>query len=67
MDTLREFHRTDKPGFIAADLSALELPDFKAARQSTDVYLAELARKHGLKFATFDERIQHPSVELIPT
>jgi predicted nucleic acid-binding protein len=31
----------------------------------TDHYLADLAAKHGLKLATFDGQLEHPSVELV--
>lgn len=40
----------------------------KAAKSEdvTDQYLAALAAKHGLRFATFDAKIKHGSVDLIP-
>jgi len=31
----------------------------------TDLYLADLAAKHGLKLATFDTGIQHRAVDLV--
>jgi predicted nucleic acid-binding protein len=33
--------------------------------QVTDHYLADLAAKHGLKLATLDEHLKHPSAELV--
>jgi predicted nucleic acid-binding protein len=33
----------------------------------TDCYLADLAKAHGLKLATFDARIHDPSVEQVST
>lgn len=33
--------------------------------QVTDCYLADLAQKHGLKLATFDNGIEHRAVEFI--
>jgi len=33
--------------------------------QVSDQYLAGLAAKHGFKLATFDERLNHPSAELV--
>ena len=63
--SLRVFREQKKPQFISADMTALDMPKFETARQSTDVYLAELAKRNGLKLATFDGRIQHPVVEVI--
>jgi hypothetical protein len=37
----------------------------KTASQVTDHYLADLASKHGLKLATLDAGIKHPSAELV--
>jgi predicted nucleic acid-binding protein len=34
--------------------------------QVTDLYLADLAAKHGMKLATFDQALTHPGVESIP-
>lgn len=65
--SLRMFRENKNPQFIPADMTVLEIPKFETARQSTDAYLAELAKKHGLKLATLDARIQHPSAEIIPT
>lgn len=39
--------------------------DPKKSEQVTDFYLADLAAKHGLKFATFDGQIAHSAVELV--
>jgi hypothetical protein len=39
----------------------------KNSDQVTDVYLADLAEKHGAKLATLDHGIIHPAVELIPS
>lgn len=49
---------------INDDIPALESP-FARWDSVTDVYLAELARKHGMKLATFDTGIRHTAVELI--
>jgi len=49
---------------IPDDLLPLESRPQKSD-QVTDHYLADLAAKHGLRFATFDEGMSHPSVELV--
>jgi predicted nucleic acid-binding protein len=51
--------------FIADDHDISRLPVWvKTPRQTTDGHLAELARAHGCKLATLDERI--PSTFVIP-
>jgi uncharacterized protein len=50
---------------IADDLPALE-SKAKGSDQVTDIYLATLAARHGIKLATFDENLGHQAAELIP-
>jgi predicted nucleic acid-binding protein len=50
---------------IFDDLPALDSRP-KTSEQVTDFYLANLAAKHGLKLATFDEGLTHPAVHNIP-
>jgi predicted nucleic acid-binding protein len=38
----------------------------KSSDQVTDIYLATLAARHGIKLATFDENLRHEAAELIP-
>lgn len=49
---------------IPDDLPALDSHP-RTSDQVTDHYLANLAAKHGLKLATLDKRLSHPSAELI--
>jgi toxin-antitoxin system PIN domain toxin len=49
---------------IPDDLPALDSKADKSD-QVTDRYLADLAAKHGLKLATFDIGLKHPSATLI--
>lgn len=49
---------------IADDLPALDSKP-AASEQVTDHYPADLAAKHGLKFATLDAGIKHAAVELV--
>ncbi len=43
--------------FVSADLSAARLPALASHADVTDAYLVELARAHGLKLATLDDRL----------
>src|SRR6266481_3633708 len=47
---------------IADDLPALEAKA-KSSDQVTDIYLATLAARHGIKLATFDENLRHEAAE----
>jgi toxin-antitoxin system PIN domain toxin len=49
---------------IPDDLPALDSKANKSD-QVTDCYLADLASKHGLKLATFDAGLKHPSATLV--
>jgi len=49
---------------IADDLPALDSRPQKS-EQVTDTYLAALAEKHGMKFATLDESIGHSAAVLV--
>ena len=51
---------------ITDDLPALESQP-KTSEEVTDFYLADLAAKHGLKLATFDEGLTHAAVQNIPS
>lgn len=62
--SLERFAAERKADRVPADLNALDSRP-KASEEVTDHYLADLAKKHGLKLATLDERLDHPSAELI--
>jgi predicted nucleic acid-binding protein len=51
---------------IACDLPALEGTPPSVGAKTTDYYLANLAQKHGMHWATLDESIAHPAAFLIP-
>ena len=61
---LEKFLSETSAARIPDDLPAL---DSKAGKsdQVTDCYLADLASKHGLKLATFDAGLKHPSATII--
>lgn len=68
MDTARhsleQFAKERKAERIPDDLNALESHP-KTSDQVTDHYLADLAQKHGLKLATLDGELKHPSAVLV--
>lgn len=61
---LEKFAADRKADRIPDDLPALSSHP-RTTDQVTDHYLADLAARHGLKLATFDGRLKHPSAELI--
>lgn len=63
-ELLQRFTQERGASRIADDLPALESKPTKS-EEVTDSYLAELAERHGMKFATMDGNIKHPSVTLI--
>lgn len=56
----------ETPLFVPCDRRALDCPPVDFPRKTTDIYLADLAAAHGMRFATLDTRIDHPAVDLIP-
>lgn len=64
-DALERFASEREADRIPDDLPALDSHP-RTSDEVTDHYLANLAAQHGLKLATFDEQLNHPSVELIP-
>lgn len=63
-EMLAKFSADAKADRIPADLDALDSHP-KASDQVTDHYLADLAQKHGLKLATLDSELKHPSAVLV--
>jgi predicted nucleic acid-binding protein len=63
---LQDWKAAQKPEFVPCDLDALDMQDPATGKQTTDFYLASLAQQHGMRLATLDEGIRHPSVFLIP-
>jgi predicted nucleic acid-binding protein len=62
---LEKFCAERKVARIFDDLPALDSKP-KTSEQVTDFYLADLAARHGMKLATFDEGLTHPAVQNIP-
>jgi len=63
---LESFSEKYKPVLLACDISVREGNPAPTAGKTTDFYLANLADKHGLKWATVDEHIKHPAAVLLP-
>ncbi len=63
-EVLEKFAAERQADRIPDDLRALDSHPRKSD-QVTDHYLADLAAKHGLKLATFDEHLKHVSAELV--
>lgn len=63
-ELLQRFIQERSASRIPDDLPALESKPTKSD-EVTDCYLAELAARHDMKFATLDERIRHSAVALI--
>jgi predicted nucleic acid-binding protein len=61
---LKDFKERPEVTFIADDLSASAINP-RSSDEVTYIYLATLADHHGMKLATLDTGISHPSVELI--
>jgi predicted nucleic acid-binding protein len=61
---LEKFAAERRAEWIADDLPALKSRPARS-EEVTDCYLADLAAKHGLRLATLDGQIKHPSVELV--
>ena len=64
-DTLKAFLKDQAPEFIPADTRALDGEVAPTSSKTTDWYLANLAKIHGMKWATLDEGANHPNAELI--
>lgn len=64
--TLSGWLAQNKPKFIPCDLRALDGISSPDGIQTTDYYLASLADKHGLRWATLDKQSEHPSAFVVP-
>jgi hypothetical protein len=64
VSTLRKHAR--QPVFIPCDLTPLAGDEPPGSGKTTDFYLASLAQKHGLKWATLDGGVRHPASFLVP-
>ena len=63
---LRLFQQERDVDFVPDDLPVLDARA-ETSKQTTDIYLASLADRHGMKLLTLDRRINHPAVESVPS
>ena len=63
-ELLQKFSAERKAERIPDDLAPLD-SHAKTSEEVTDLYLADLANKHGAKLATMDEGINHSAVEVV--
>jgi predicted nucleic acid-binding protein len=63
---LREWKNARQPIFVSCDVTPLEGDEPPASGQTTDIYLASLAAKHDMEWATLDDGVKHPAAFLIP-
>ena len=61
---LEQFVKDRKADRITDDLAALDSHPMNS-EEVTDMYLADLAAKHGARFGTLDRRITHAAVDVI--
>ena len=64
-EALQQFKADHKPEFLPCDVSALQGRESPSAAKTTDYYLANLAEKHGMKWATLDTGIKHPAALIV--
>ena len=62
---LRDFISYNSPGFVPCSTRVLYGPAAPNSAKTTDWYLANLAQKRGMKWATLDQGANHPAAELI--
>lgn len=65
-EMLQTFLNKYNPSFVPCDLRALDGLKTTTGTKTTDFYLASLAEKHGMKWATLDENIKHPAALVLP-
>ena len=65
-EMLKSFLEKFKPHFTPCDAPCLDGSP-PTAGKTTDFYLANLAARHNMKFATLDGRVQHRAAFVLPT
>jgi predicted nucleic acid-binding protein len=64
-ETLKDFLEKQSPEFIPADARALDGEPAPSSGKSTDWYLANLAKAHGMKWATLDTKANHSNADFV--
>ncbi len=65
-EMLAIWHKKVQPRFVPCDLEILASATAPSSRLATDFYLASLASKHKMSWATLDENNQHPAAFVLP-
>jgi len=65
-EMLAFWHKKVQPQFVPCDLKTLEGAAAPASGRTTDFYLAGLAAKHEMKWATLDENSQQAAAFVLP-
>ncbi len=60
------WHQKVQPQFLPCDLKMPDSAPAAASGRTTDFYLASLAEKHGMNWATLDENSKHPAAFVLP-
>src|SRR6266516_1455502 len=60
------FYKILGPMFIPCDLGVLDSAAPGAGTQTTDFYLASLADKHGMRWATLEDKPKHRAAFVVP-
>jgi predicted nucleic acid-binding protein len=63
---LKDWRTVTNAAFVACDVELLKTAAPSAGSKTTDFYLASLAEKHEMKFATLDEGINHKAAFVVP-
>ncbi|HEY3857732.1 MAG TPA: hypothetical protein VGO67_25390 [Verrucomicrobiae bacterium] len=65
-EMLADWHHRARPKHLPCDLRALDSAPASGGAKTTDYYLASLAAKHRMKWATLDENVVHPAAFVVP-
>ena len=65
-EMLQSFLDKYQPAFVPCDLRAFDGRQATAGTKTTGFYLANLAERNGMQWATLDTNIKHPSAFVLP-
>jgi hypothetical protein len=65
-EMLSFWHKKVQPHFVPCDLKIPDSAPAPAGGRTTDFYLASLAYKHGMNWATLDENSRHQVAFMLP-
>jgi predicted nucleic acid-binding protein len=66
-EMLAAWHQKVRPKNVPCDLVALDSDPAPVSGKTTDFYLASLAEKHGMRWATLDESVAHRTAFVLPS